>query len=65
MSDDDPGLSPSASFNAQLASHETILRHLTALIVKMDTAIHELKDGQALIITLLHRREADDTRNGV
>ena len=55
---------PDEDFNAQLASHEDILRHLTALIVKMDTAIHELKDGQALIITLLQRREADDTRNG-
>lgn len=51
-------------FNAQLASHETILRHLTALIVKMDTAIHELSRGQALIIALLQRREADDSRNG-
>lgn len=51
-------------FNAQLASHETIIRHLTALIVKMDTAIHELKDGQALIIELLQRQQDDDHRNG-
>lgn len=56
---------PDDDFNAQLASHETIIRHLTALIVKMDTAIHEIKDGQALIIALLQRRETDDTRNGV
>jgi exonuclease VII small subunit len=55
---------PDDDFNAQLASHETILRHLTALIVKMDTAIHELKDGQALIIAMLQRRETGDTHNG-
>ena len=55
---------PPDDFNAHLASHETIIRHLTALIVKMDTAIHALKDGQALIIALLQRREADDNRNG-
>ena len=55
---------PPDDFNAQLASHETIIRHLTALIVKMDTAIHELKDGQALIIALLQRREEGDNRNG-
>jgi exonuclease VII small subunit len=52
------------AFDAQLASHETIIRHLTALIVKMDTAIHEIKEGQALIITLLQRREAEEGRNG-
>ena len=55
---------PGDDFNAQLASHETIIRHLTALIVKMDHVIDELKAGQGLIITLLQRREADDTRNG-
>jgi hypothetical protein len=51
-------------FNAQLASHEDILRHLAALVVKMDQVIDELKAGQGLIIQLLQRREGDDTSNG-
>jgi hypothetical protein len=41
---------PEPDFNAQLASHDDILRHLVALVVKMDQVIDELKAGQGLII---------------
>lgn len=51
-------------FNAQLASHENIIRYLTALIVKMDGVIYELKEGQALIIQLLQRHDGGEAENG-
>jgi len=54
----------SDDFSAQLASHDAILRHLVALVVKMDQVIDELKAGQALMIQLLQRRADDDHRNG-
>jgi hypothetical protein len=51
-------------FSAQLASHEDILRHLVALVGKMDQVIDELKAGQALMIQLLQRSQDDAHRNG-
>jgi hypothetical protein len=51
-------------FSAQLASHDAILRHLVALVVKMDQVIDELKAGQALMIQLLQRSQDDEHRNG-
>jgi hypothetical protein len=54
----------SDDFSAQLASHEAILRHLVALVVKMDQVIDELKAGQALMIQLLQRSRDEDHRNG-
>jgi hypothetical protein len=60
-----------ADFNAQLASHEDILRHLVALIVKMDATMDELKgihlrqtETLAVVTQLLQRREGNDTHNG-
>jgi hypothetical protein len=55
---------PEPDFNAQLASHDDILRHLVALVVKMDQVIDELKAGQGLIIELLQRREGGTATNG-
>lgn len=52
------------AFDAQLASHEAILRHLVALIVKMDTVIDALREDQRLIVTLLQRSQGGEERNG-
>jgi hypothetical protein len=53
-----------ADFNAQLASHEDIIRHLVALIVKIDHTIDELKNGQNLMIQLLQRSNGGIAENG-
>jgi hypothetical protein len=51
-------------FNAQLASHEDIIRHLVALCTRMDTVIDALREDHRLIVQLLQRRADDDHRNG-
>ena len=53
-----------SDFNAQLASHEDILRHLVALITKMDTVIDALREDHRLIVQLLQRQGRDDAHNG-
>ena len=52
------------NLNAQLASHEDILRYLVAICVRMDTVIIELANIQKLVVQLLHRREGDTNVNG-
>jgi uncharacterized coiled-coil protein SlyX len=51
-------------FNAQLASHEDLIRHLVALVTKMDTVIDALREDHRLIVQLLQRQQDDDHRNG-
>jgi hypothetical protein len=51
-------------FNAQLASHEDIIRHLVALCSRMDAVIDALREDHRLIVQLLQRREGNDTHNG-
>lgn len=50
-------------FDAQLASHETIIRHLTALIVKMDDAIEGINQSLAIVTQLLERAHEEDHRH--
>jgi uncharacterized coiled-coil protein SlyX len=54
----------SDDFNAQLASHEDLIRHLVALVTKMDTVIDALREDHRLIVQLLQRSQGDDHRNG-
>lgn len=51
-------------FNAQLASHDDLIRHLVALVTKMDTVIDALREDHRLIVQLLQRASDDDHRNG-
>lgn len=51
-------------FNAQLASHDAILRHLVALIVKMDTVLATAMENQDILIDLLQRQLGGEIGDG-
>jgi hypothetical protein len=50
--------------NERLDSHEDLLRHLIALVTRMDTYIERVTANLDMVTRLLQRREGLDEHNG-